>query len=122
MPYVLWKWQVHSTAGSSLKICSNSRHLVWMGVPGGVGEADVSQAGIKVRSDDRSTRSCGTTPSNPQPNADWTETCTLFPWLEPPVAIAMIRWSASSVDMPVFFLLWVSLAETPMQNMSTPQA
>ena len=24
--------------------------------------------------------------------------------------------------MPVFFRLWVSLAETPMQNISTPQA
>ena len=34
----------------------------------------------------------------------------------------MIRWFASSMPMPVFFRLWVSLAETPMQNISTPQA
>ncbi len=36
--------------------------------------------------------------------------------------MAMICPTASSVVMPVFFRLWVSLAETPMQNISTPQA
>ena len=34
----------------------------------------------------------------------------------------MMRRVASPVLMPVFFWLWVSLAETPMQNISTPQA
>ncbi len=34
----------------------------------------------------------------------------------------MISSLASSVLMPVLRRLWVSLAETPMQNMSTPQA
>jgi hypothetical protein len=37
-------------------------------------------------------------------------------------AIATTRLFASSIDMPVFFRLCVSLAETPMQNVSTPQA
>jgi len=30
--------------------------------------------------------------------------------------MAIIRVVASATDMPVFFWLWVSLAETPMQN------
>ena len=34
----------------------------------------------------------------------------------------MMRSAASAVPMPVFFRLWVSLADTPMQKYSTPQA
>ena len=34
----------------------------------------------------------------------------------------MMRSDASAMGMPVFLRLWVSLAETPMQSMSTPAA
>jgi len=37
-------------------------------------------------------------------------------------AIWMMRVAASATVIPVFFWLWVSLAETPMQNSSTPHA
>ena len=36
--------------------------------------------------------------------------------------MATMRGRASGGVMPVFFRLWVRLAETPMQNMSTSQA
>ncbi len=69
-----------------------------------------------------STRSSGTGPSKPQPKADCTETCTFFPAATACFAAPTMRCVASSVPMPVFLRLWVSLAETPMQNISTPQA
>ena len=61
-------------------------------------------------------------PSKPQPNADWMETWTRFCAFMAAWAMAMICPVASSVLLPVFLRLWVSLAETPMQNRSTPQA
>ena len=69
-----------------------------------------------------STRSRGTGPSYPQPKADCTETCTRLPAAAAACAMAMIRPVASAMLMPVFFRLCVSLAETPMQNISTPHS
>ena len=63
-----------------------------------------------------STRSSGTTPSKPHPNADCTDTCTVAPAARADFAIAMIRSAASAVLMPVFLRLCVSDADTPMQR------
>ena len=68
------------------------------------------------------TRSSGTGPSKPQPNADWTETWTARPASAAFFAVATIRRVASAVSIPVFFRLCVSLAETPRQTSGTPQA
>ena len=68
------------------------------------------------RSTSRNTRDGGIGPSKPQPNADCTDTWTVAPAPRAVDAIARMRASASSVPIPVFLRLCVSLADTPMRR------
>ena len=54
-------------------------YLIGRCVSGGIGETDMAKTRIKIPPTIPTTRSCGTAPSNPQPNADCTETCTALP-------------------------------------------
>ena len=85
-------------------------------------QADVLDTCLKIGFDNVENFLPGNGTFKPAAKCRLNRSLNFFPPASACPAIAMICRRASAVVIPVFLRLWVSLAETPMQNMSTPQA